>query len=53
MADIAATGATVIDGRGDPLAELVLIQRAAVTLAAARGLDADRPTHLSRSVVLP
>jgi fructoselysine-6-P-deglycase FrlB-like protein len=35
------------------MAELVLIQRMAVELAEARGLDPDRPKHLTRSVVLP
>ena len=36
----------------DPLAELVSIQRFAVALAAARGLDPDHPRNLTRSVVL-
>ncbi|CAM5647385.1 hypothetical protein SALBM311S_07571 [Streptomyces alboniger] len=36
----------------DPLAELVRVQRLAVAVAAARGLDPDRPRHLSRSVIL-
>jgi CRISPR-associated protein Cas5a/b/c len=31
----------------------VTIQRMAVALAEARGLDPDRPAHLTRSVVLP
>jgi glucosamine 6-phosphate synthetase-like amidotransferase/phosphosugar isomerase protein len=35
------------------MAELVRVQRLAVALAAARGLDPDRPRNLSRSVVLP
>jgi fructoselysine-6-P-deglycase FrlB-like protein len=35
------------------MAELVHLQRAAVALAEHRGLDPDRPNHLSRSVVLP
>jgi fructoselysine-6-P-deglycase FrlB-like protein len=34
------------------MVELVAIQRAAVALAKARGLDPDEPRHLSRSVVL-
>jgi fructoselysine-6-P-deglycase FrlB-like protein len=50
--ELAHTGAAVIRSGLDPLAQLVQIQRAAVALAAARGLDADRPKHLSRSVVL-
>ncbi len=51
---VRATGATVLErppGR-DPLAELVLIHRFAVALAAARGLDPDHPRNLTRSVVL-
>jgi fructoselysine-6-P-deglycase FrlB-like protein len=51
--DIRATGASVLESRGDPMAELVLVQRAAVALARSRGLDPDRPRHLTRSVVLP
>ena len=53
--DIAETGATVVDhglGQVDPMAELILVQRTAVALAGARGLDPDRPRHLTRSVVL-
>jgi fructoselysine-6-P-deglycase FrlB-like protein len=34
------------------MAELILIQRMAVALAEARGMDPDRPRHLTRSVVL-
>jgi glucosamine 6-phosphate synthetase-like amidotransferase/phosphosugar isomerase protein len=34
------------------MAELVKIQRTAVLLAEAKGLDPDRPRHLTRSVVL-
>ena len=37
----------------DPMAELVTLQRVAVALAQSRGLDPDRPQHLTRSVVLP
>jgi fructoselysine-6-P-deglycase FrlB-like protein len=51
--DVAVTGATVRRASLDPMAELVLIQRTAVALATARGLDPDRPRHLTRSVVLP
>jgi fructoselysine-6-P-deglycase FrlB-like protein len=36
----------------DPAASLVLVQRLAVALAAARGLDPDAPRHLTRSVIL-
>jgi fructoselysine-6-P-deglycase FrlB-like protein len=35
------------------MATLVLVQRLAVALAAARGLDPDNPRNLTRSVVLP
>jgi fructoselysine-6-P-deglycase FrlB-like protein len=55
LADVTATGATVVDagvGAIDPMAELILIQRTAVALAQHRGLDPDRPRHLTRSVVL-
>jgi fructoselysine-6-P-deglycase FrlB-like protein len=50
--DVRATGATVRVGRLDPMAELVLAQRFAVSIAEAKGLDPDRPRHLTRSVVL-
>ena len=53
LADAADTGATIVNGGSDPMAELVLIQRMAVGLAEARGLDPDHPKHLTRSVVLP
>jgi fructoselysine-6-P-deglycase FrlB-like protein len=51
--DAVATGARVRTSGFDPMAELVLIQRSAVALAEAHGLDPDRPPHLSRSVMLP
>ena len=53
LADAADTGATIVGAGSDPMAELVLIQRMAVELAEARGLDPDHPKHLTRSVVLP
>jgi fructoselysine-6-P-deglycase FrlB-like protein len=49
---VTATGAAVMRSSLDPLAQLVQIQRVAVAQAAARGLDPDRPPHLSRSIVL-
>jgi len=49
---ITATGATLICDELDPVADLVRAQLLAVRLAEARGLDPDRPRHLSRSVVL-
>src|SRR6266702_1624662 len=53
LADAAETGATILDEGSDPMAELILVQRMAVELAEAHGLDPDRPKHLTRSVVLP
>jgi fructoselysine-6-P-deglycase FrlB-like protein len=53
LADVAETGATIVGQGSDPMAELILIQRMAVELAEACGLDPDRPKHLTRSVVLP
>ncbi|WP_055489457.1 SIS domain-containing protein [Streptomyces sp. TP-A0356] len=49
---VAQTGGLWVAGALDPLAELVRVQRLAVAVAAARGLDPDRPRHLTRSVVL-
>jgi glucosamine--fructose-6-phosphate aminotransferase (isomerizing) len=49
---VAAAGATVHTDKLDPLAQLILVQRLALGLAAARGLDPDQPRHLTRSVVL-
>ncbi|MET9768119.1 sugar isomerase [Streptomyces sp. NPDC006415] len=49
---VRATGAQWVNGSLDPLADLVRVQRLALTRAAARGLDPDLPRHLSRSVVL-
>jgi fructoselysine-6-P-deglycase FrlB-like protein len=51
--DAAGTGATVRIGTLDPMAELVLVHRMAITLAGSKGLDPDHPLHLTRSVVLP
>jgi fructoselysine-6-P-deglycase FrlB-like protein len=51
--DVRSTGATVRVASLDPMAELVLVHRAAVAIAEAKGLDPDRPPHLSRSVLLP
>ncbi|MXM66577.1 SIS domain-containing protein [Streptomyces sp. HUCO-GS316] len=49
---VRATGGSWVFGGLDPLAELVRAQRLAVAVAAARGLDPDRPRHLTRSVIL-
>ena len=51
-AEIAAAGGTAWFSGEDPLAELVRVQRVAVALARARGLDPDRPRNLARSVIL-
>ena len=51
--EVAATGALVLTPTGDAMAELVKVQRLAVALATAKGLDPDRPRNLSRSVILP
>jgi CRISPR-associated protein Cas5a/b/c len=50
--DVAATGARVVCDDLDPLADLLRVQRLAVREAESRGLDPDRPRHLTRSVVL-
>ncbi|MEU1406034.1 sugar isomerase [Streptomyces sp. NPDC005728] len=49
---VRATGGLWVEGALDPLAELVRVQRLAVAVAARRGLDPDRPRHLTRSVIL-
>jgi fructoselysine-6-P-deglycase FrlB-like protein len=50
--DIAGTGATVLAFDEDPMATLVPAQTVAEALARSRGLDPDRPRHLTRSIVL-
>jgi len=52
LGDVAATGATVVAGELDPMAQLIQVQRTAVALAELRGLDPDHPRNLTRSVVL-
>ncbi|MEV7340948.1 SIS domain-containing protein [Streptomyces sp. NPDC093544] len=49
---VRATGGLWVAGELDPLAELVRVQRLAVAVAAARGLNPDQPRHLTRSVIL-
>ncbi|WP_424184623.1 SIS domain-containing protein [Actinokineospora sp. G85] len=51
-AEVGATGATWVDSDLDPMAHLVVAQRLAVATAHRRGLDPDRPRHLTRSIVL-
>jgi fructoselysine-6-P-deglycase FrlB-like protein len=50
--EIARTGGRLVALGRDPLADLVVVQRLAVVLGAARGLDPDNPRHLTRSVIL-
>jgi CRISPR-associated protein Cas5a/b/c len=50
--EVAAAGGVAVASGGDPMAELVLVQRLAAALARARGLDPDRPRNLNRSVIL-
>jgi fructoselysine-6-P-deglycase FrlB-like protein len=50
--DVRSTGAAVREASVDAMVELVLIQRHAVAVATARGLDPDHPRNLTRSVVL-
>jgi fructoselysine-6-P-deglycase FrlB-like protein len=51
-ADVRATGAKVVAFDADPMAQLVLAQRVAIAIAASRGLDANSPRNLARSIVL-
>ncbi len=50
--EIAATGGRFERSHLDPMADLIRVQRLAVALAVARGLDPNNPRHLSRSVIL-
>lgn len=52
VADIRRTGASIEVSECDPMAHLLLAQRVAIGIAQSRGLDADNPRALSRSVVL-
>lgn len=51
-ADVAKTGATFISSNWDAMALLVLAQRVAIAITERKGMDADHPRHLSRSIVL-
>lgn len=51
-AEVRGVGGTFVTSTADPMAELVRVQRTAVAMAAARGLDPDHPRHLTRSVIL-
>jgi fructoselysine-6-P-deglycase FrlB-like protein len=50
--DVAKTGAKFVHLDLDPLACLVMAQRVALAITESKGLDADFPRHLSRSIVL-
>jgi fructoselysine-6-P-deglycase FrlB-like protein len=52
LADARRTGATVIASAADPLVSLTGPQRLAAVLAEHKGIDADQPRALSRSVIL-
>jgi len=52
-AQIAETGGHLEASALDPMADLIRVQRLAVAIAEARGLDPDQPRHLTRSVILP
>ncbi|MES9539629.1 MULTISPECIES: sugar isomerase [unclassified Actinomadura] len=49
---VRGTGAQVEASGADALADLVRVQRLAVALAGAGGLDPDRPRNLTRSIIL-
>jgi fructoselysine-6-P-deglycase FrlB-like protein len=51
-AEVEQAGARFVEHGGDPLADLVLVQRVALERARARGLNPDTPRNLTRSVVL-
>jgi fructoselysine-6-P-deglycase FrlB-like protein len=52
LEDLQATGAHVESSGLDPMADLIRVQRLAVALAEAKGLNPDEPRHLTRSVLL-
>lgn len=49
---VAATGALLVHGHSDPMANLTTAQRVAVAIAEAAGKNPDEPRALTRSVVL-
>jgi fructoselysine-6-P-deglycase FrlB-like protein len=53
LEDLQVTGAHVECSGLDPMADLIRVQRLAVALAEAKGLNPDEPQHLARSVLLP
>ena len=50
--DVKKTGAKTVSSKLDPMAHLIMAQRVALAISASRGLDADYPRNLSRSIVL-
>jgi fructoselysine-6-P-deglycase FrlB-like protein len=50
--EVRATGAVYRDTDHDPMADLIVAQRVAVSRAIRQGVNPDRPRHLTRSVVL-
>ena len=52
LEDLQVTGAHMESSGLDPMADLIRVQRLAVALAEAKGLNPDEPRHLTRSVVL-
>jgi fructoselysine-6-P-deglycase FrlB-like protein len=50
--EVAAAGGLAWPGSEPPLAEIVRVHRVAAAISRARGLDPDRPRHLTRSVIL-
>lgn len=50
--DIQATGALFESSKLDPMAHLIRAQRVAVAISKKRGLDADYPRGLARSIIL-
>lgn len=50
--EVAVTGATFVPSTHHPLAELARAHQVALGRSRARGLDADAPRHLTRSVIL-
>jgi fructoselysine-6-P-deglycase FrlB-like protein len=52
LENLQVTGAHVESSGLDPMADLIRVQRLAVALADAKGLNPDEPRHLSRSVLL-
>lgn len=50
--DVERTGAKFVSSDWDPMAHLVVAQRVAVAIADRKGVDADNPRHLARSIIL-